>query len=136
MKVHIKDIRLGGIDVIGSMNPEVVGERKEDALRFIEPLTVKAHLERFESTVVVHIEVMGKYSSSCSRCLEIVEKNWKKDFDLDFEIERNMHSIEFEEDVRQEVILSLPRRVLCSESCKGLCFDCGVNLNHTQCKNQ
>lgn len=32
-----------------------------------------------------------------------------------------------------EIVLSLPSSLLCSEQCKGLCPKCGVNLNYEQC---
>ena len=37
-------------------------------------------------------------------------------------------------DVRDTLLLSLPYRMLCSENCRGLCPDCGANLNLEQCK--
>ncbi len=136
MKVYVKDIRSGGIEVTGKILAEVVGERKEDLLKFVDSLDVRANLEWFEDSILAHIEVTGKYFSNCSRCLEDIEGNLYKNFDLDFEVERNTESIELEEDIRQEIILSLPRRILCSENCKGLCPDCGVNLNNAKCKNK
>ena len=33
----------------------------------------------------------------------------------------------------QELVLSLPIKVLCSTSCKGLCHNCGQNLNQNAC---
>jgi len=35
--------------------------------------------------------------------------------------------------VRQELLLALPMKPLCSEECKGLCPRCGVNLNIETC---
>lgn len=35
--------------------------------------------------------------------------------------------------VYDEIVLSLPSSLLCSEDCKGLCPKCGVNLNEQQC---
>lgn len=35
--------------------------------------------------------------------------------------------------VRDELILNLPMKVLCSEDCKGICYRCGANLNHEAC---
>lgn len=35
--------------------------------------------------------------------------------------------------VCDELILNLPMKVLCSESCKGICNRCGANLNHETC---
>jgi uncharacterized protein len=35
--------------------------------------------------------------------------------------------------VREETILSIPMKAVCSETCKGLCPECGQNLNEGQC---
>lgn len=36
--------------------------------------------------------------------------------------------------VREQVVLSTPIRPLCRQDCKGLCADCGANLNEEQCQ--
>ena len=38
-----------------------------------------------------------------------------------------------EDVVREQVLLSLPERSLCTETCKGLCAHCGGNLNEADC---
>jgi uncharacterized protein len=35
--------------------------------------------------------------------------------------------------IREQVMLALPTRPLCHESCRGLCGGCGANLNHEMC---
>lgn len=35
--------------------------------------------------------------------------------------------------VREQVLLALPMDTLCKEDCKGLCAQCGQNLNEAQC---
>lgn len=35
--------------------------------------------------------------------------------------------------IRQTVLLSLPSRILCDPSCKGLCSQCGQDLNRAPC---
>jgi uncharacterized protein len=37
------------------------------------------------------------------------------------------------EDIRQFMLLNVPVKLLCSESCKGLCTNCGENLNTSEC---
>jgi uncharacterized protein len=41
--------------------------------------------------------------------------------------------IDLTEGIQEQVILSLPLRPLCSESCKGLCPHCGTDLNQAAC---
>ena len=48
---------------------------------------------------------------------------WIEDDEID------LHAI-----VRQEVAFNLPVRMLCGDDCKGLCPQCGENLNLGKCK--
>ena len=42
-------------------------------------------------------------------------------------------TIDLSEEVRQSLILEIPNWPLCSEECKGLCSQCGENLNVVDC---
>ena len=37
------------------------------------------------------------------------------------------------DDIRENLLLSMPMRIKCKEDCKGLCFSCGANLNREKC---
>jgi uncharacterized protein len=52
--------------------------------------------------------------------------------DLDFAVFEN-EQIDLDELVLEQLELSLPSRVLCSEECRGLCPQCGADLNVEQC---
>ena len=41
--------------------------------------------------------------------------------------------LRLEDVVREQVLLTLPGRTLCKEDCKGLCAQCGQNLNEGSC---
>jgi uncharacterized protein len=41
--------------------------------------------------------------------------------------------LELSDVLREYVLLGLPMQRLCSEACKGICPDCGQNLNQGQC---
>ena len=42
--------------------------------------------------------------------------------------------IDITEDVREEILLSVPSRFKCSDDCKGLCPGCGADLNTEPCR--
>lgn len=42
-------------------------------------------------------------------------------------------TIDLDPIVREQVLLALPASVLCREDCKGLCPQCGQNLNEAEC---
>ena len=134
MKVFLKDIRPEGLVLHDTMNADVIGVREEDHLKFDSALSINTRFELIEDTLLAKTKVRGNISSTCSRCLEEIHRGWDKSFTLDFSINRNTDYVEIDEDVRQEVVLNLPMRVLCKEDCKGICVDCGVNLNEDECR--
>lgn len=42
--------------------------------------------------------------------------------------------IELDEFTREIIVMNMPSKILCSDECKGLCPDCGANLNDRSCK--
>ena len=126
------------------------------------PLLAKGRAERLEEhrgprEIVVDIRVRGEYAGSfqlpCARCLDPVEHRLAEPYDVLFrplgvdqaEREHSIGASEAEigyyqesglllEDVlREQVLLALPARTLCSEDCKGLCPRCGANRNSDPC---
>ena len=134
MKVYLKDVHPEGIELHDTMNADVIGVREEDNFKFTSVLDINAKFELIDNTLLANTKVHGDLSSICSRCLEEVHQDWKKNFLFDFPVDGNTDYIEIDEDVRQEVILNLPMRVLCKEDCKGICARCGMNLNKDECK--
>jgi uncharacterized protein len=102
---------------------------------------------RLVGNVEAHLEF------SCARCLEPVghEVNWN--FDLIYRplgVDRRKDEVAIsqaeteigyydgeelllEDTLREQVLLATPVRALCREDCKGLCLQCGCNLNVGQC---
>ena len=52
------------------------------------------------------------------------------DLDLDY---YTGEIVDLESILREQIILMLPLKPLCDETCKGLCPHCGANLNHETC---
>ncbi|MCZ6678121.1 MAG: DUF177 domain-containing protein [Candidatus Poribacteria bacterium] len=96
----------------------------------------------------------GNFSASielpCRRCGESFETHFEAEIEIQFyptdeapptdsvlmdtgERYYSGSTIDLSEDVRQVVVLETPTWLLCSESCKGLCTQCGENLNVTDC---
>ncbi len=98
-----------------------------------------------------HIE--GDFELLCARCLEPIRHHADQRFDLIFrpagvdaeQGERSISEAEteigyyeeggllLEDAVREQVLLSLPDRSLCRDSCQGLCPHCGANRNEAAC---
>lgn len=80
---------------------------------------------------------------NCSRCIEKfiypVDIEIHEEFSNDGEdrddnvIFIDSDNINITEIVENNIIMVLPIKILCSESCRGLCQHCGTNLNNREC---
>ncbi len=93
----------------------------------------------------------GQLIVFCSRCLdgvivdefEIVYHTYKFTENKQLLFDSNDDSITYFnstyidifELVRDELLLNIPDYILCDESCKGLCPECGTNLNESTCNH-
>ena len=133
MKIHIRQVRLEGLELEESLSSEWIGLTRKDNVRFITPVDIKAKVTRADDEAFVQIKANSRYESFCYRCLKDIKNDWATNFTLSFDVDKQAEFIDVSEDVRQELILNLPTRILCQANCKGLCIDCGVNLNTETC---
>lgn len=102
-------------------------------MRFPEKLYVRAEAWKDAEDLSVSVHVEGSRDFTCSLCLEEFNNLFEKDFTLHYDI-KGLESVVIDQDVRDEIILEHPIRVLCRKDCKGLCSACGANLNTEKCK--
>ncbi len=50
-----------------------------------------------------------------------------------FVIDKN-NKIDIFKAIREDILVNLPMKLICRSSCKGLCDQCGQNLNIKKCK--
>jgi uncharacterized protein len=116
----------------------------------------EAKVTRLGDGVLVQGDVEANVHLQCSRCLEDIsipvdarlEEQFQPTVDVEtgkaitkvesdeddttFTIDSN-HMMDLTEPVRQALLVALPMRPLCREDCKGLCVECGANLNYVDC---
>jgi uncharacterized protein len=160
MFIKIKDLELRKLEFDESFPPGVIdlGEDLEQKV----PLKAVGRAElirenRGGKNIVEDIRLVGKFSTGiearCARCLEPVDNSVGEDFDLIYRPlgvdaagdESSINAAETEigyyegeglllEDVlKEQVLLALPVKQVCKPNCKGLCPQCGTNLNQGKC---
>ncbi len=104
-----------------------------------------------------HIRIIGAIESilrlTCHRCLDDFEWPLREQVDVflvedkkspeeeEKELETDEleyeffdgENIELDQLVIEQIFLALPYKILCSDSCEGLCPKCGANLNEETC---
>ena len=121
--------------------------------RQVAPLTVNAVAELVGVEVRIRGHLETQLEASCDRCLGPVAIPIVRDFDL---VYRSVKTIAREEEIEisedelevgfyhgegialadvltEQVILSVPIKVICRPDCLGLCPTCGANRNREVC---
>ena len=133
IKISVRDIPSNGLDIDQSISGESIGLSPQEAdIRSL--LHVKARLEKTDNFVIANTRIQAQFGYMCARCLEKLYSTQERSYKFDFEIDGQTEYIDLGEEIRQEIIMSNPLRVLCRQGCKGICPKCGVNLNIEQCK--
>ena len=160
MFLDIKDLELHPLDFKEEFQPGVIELGAE--VRQVTPLNTSGRAEVVEEhhgkhEVIQDIRLRGKLSAGlelqCARCIEPVKQNVNREFELlyrplgadagrdelsvtDAEAEIGYYQNDgllLEDVLREQVLLALPLKVTCRPDCKGLCPQCGKNLNQEQC---
>jgi uncharacterized protein len=160
MFIKIKDLELRKIEFDENVSPGVI-DLGEDIVQRI-PLHASGRAElvresRGARQVVEDIRLVGNFSTEievrCARCLDPVDNPVSGAFDLIYrpqgvDAKREEASIStaeteigyyqgegllLEDVLKEQLLLALPAKQVCRESCKGLCPHCGRNLNLEGC---
>ena len=128
------------------VSPETLGLIFEEA-EFVNPLSCTIILLRQGgNNISVTADVTSVISVECRRCVAAFEIDVATTLDLFFSFKDGSseqdeaderyydgETLDISEDVRQAVMLEVPMWPLCSETCEGLCPQCGTELNAGAC---
>jgi uncharacterized protein len=116
------------------LNPQVLLGEPPDFVRFDQPVNVSVQAQMTTTNIVVTGHASTQAVFNCARCLTdfttAIKGNFQDVFSLDHE------SIDLSEMIRETVLVDIPLRGICKESCRGLCSHCGANLNADACACQ
>jgi len=137
---------------IGDLN-EIYGSNPVRDFKFPSSLAVRLVYYRSGVDIFFRGSFGGSFDASCSRCLAGYRFALEKQFEFVLSpnpsrCERRAEALRSDELglsyyateeidlaplIREQVLLALPTRPLCDDTCRGLCGGCGVNLNDEAC---
>ena len=136
MKILVNEIPAEGLNVKGELDPVKLNlETKQ--INFSSPVNVECFLTKTRDDLFAKCKLIARTRETCSRCLKEFNMNIEKKVDLHYELKGEL-SIELDDNLKDEIIIDYPMKILCKEDCKGLCSQCGKNLNEgpCDCKNK
>lgn len=155
MKIKVENIPEEGLNLQfsedGSWFRDVLPEKEKTGLT-LHRVDVFVSATRIGKTVSIELKIETAVDLECCRCLEVftlpIKTRFKYTFvPLDEKTEEELELtsedlsfgyykddvIELDPIIFEQIMLPIPMKPLCNNSCKGLCPHCGVNLNKVSC---
>lgn len=133
MKISIDKIPLEGLELAEELDPHAASLNLDNyGISFTKLITAKAKVTKAGGEVFIDIALEAPVEHVCGRCLAKFPDVLKKEFKTTYAATPG-DIIDLDEDIRQEIILDYPMKSLCKADCKGLCPNCGQNLNIDNC---
>jgi uncharacterized protein len=143
LKASIGNVREYNVDEASDMLGQGVSTSVEGKVKF-------THTNR---GILVQGVLQTKVPVECSRCLKNfahlltinIEEEYFPIIDINTGIPVDIpddpggltiddhHILDLNEAIRQNALLAIPMKVLCRKDCRGLCQECGKNLNEGPC---
>lgn len=109
-----------------------------------KPVKIHGEIKSRAGIVEADINCEVEYTAPCDRCFEKTVKGYTVKINrtivthTDNEDNEEMTVVsdmmlDIDEFCYTEIVMSLPTKHLCKETCKGLCANCGKNLNTGDC---
>ena len=154
MHLSLRSLPDAGEHIDRRFEPSLFQVSDGDISRVVSPVALSFDIDRQETgryRLAGH--VTGEIELACSRCLEPFTLPVTTNFDLQYvphtenvgEGERGVEEddltmafyaddqIDLGHLIMEQLYLALPMKPLCSDACKGLCPQCGTNLNAGSC---
>jgi uncharacterized protein len=155
-EINIANIKEEGLDLALDLESDWFNRWQEEVpgLEFTGPGAISGniHLEKHGQKILLRGHLEGTLPLTCSRCLAAYDEEVAADFDLllepgpepvipEEELSAEELDLDFyhgdvvdlEKYLREQILLMLPLKPLCAETCKGLCPRCGADLNYEPC---
>lgn len=137
--------------------PMLMAMAESSSCDFLSPVTIDLNLYRVNDMYRGEGSVETSIRFQCSRCLEEFAYPVHSEFALNFTAEPestddsclqgeyeimaeqaglvpfNNDEIDLTEPMQDQVLMALPIRPLCRDDCRGLCPQCGTDLNRGSC---
>jgi len=154
LKINVSNIPEGGINLRFERNGEWFQQRLPAGSGgfVLDQVDVACTVRRMKENVFIEGNVATAAEMPCGRCLETTRLSLQSSFHYTFtpppslpqeDVELSATDLDFayyEKDVIdldatvfEQILLQIPFKPLCAESCRGLCPHCGANMNATSC---
>jgi len=160
LQLNVARLTEAGLNLTFSLGPEWFArwQQEDPQLEFpgLGQFEANVHLAKHGKDILLRGLLKGHLSLTCSRCLEPFSIPVEADFDLLLapkpglalqeseelaaaDLDLDFYSgdlVDLEGFFREQILLMIPLKPLCSETCRGICPHCGSDRNRQTCNCQ
>lgn len=162
MHIRIQELKEGNLNLDFEESPESFPVLKEmvdsGVCKFLTPLKAALRAQLIGGLVELEGQISTAVRLDCGRCLQTFEMPIESKFALTYSqrepipehrgsnqeeleltaediglIHYQGEDINLENEIQEQVVLAFPLRALCRPECRGLCPECGADLNAAEC---
>lgn len=133
LQINIHHIPESGLDIENTISTEELDITTDERISSFTPLVCELKASMVEKDLVVRGSSTMVVNCQCDRCLKELEEVIQSE-DICIVKENTPEIVDLTNDIREDILLAFPQLFLCGADCKGLCFNCGKNLNEGDCQ--
>ena len=134
MIIQLDKLPEQGMTFEGAEPPDVLALEQSAEFHPDGPLEYDLYVQLVDGVLIVRGTVSAAMRGCCARCTQIFSTTVSDSgFLRDYSDLQDMEEVDITEDLREAILLNLPRFPLCDETCRGLCPQCGTDLNEEPC---
>ena len=135
MIIEIAKVSPEGSHYTGEESPEILDLENGQGSRAREPVKYDLVARVISGQLVLQGKIEAELDIECSRCTDffsttVGDSSFLRAYDLADDTE----TVDVTPDIREEILLRLPHFPICRDDCKGLCPQCGKDLNKGACE--
>jgi uncharacterized protein len=134
MKIWVARIPEEGSNYEGDDPASIMQMEDERFARNPGDVHYELYAQRVSEELVVRGTLAVDLELQCARCSEFFSTTvGVSDFLRAYPAPEGTDSVDVTEDLREDILLHLPAFPVCDEGCKGVCPQCGADLNKGAC---
>ena len=137
LKICVRQLDIEGSDFEGTVSSKALELQVNDSpanIAFGPEVEYRLHASSVSGGVLVTGFLSVSMDADCVRCLKRYTTLLEVPDVCHFYEEISTDELDVSDDLREDLLIALPSKYLCSGDCSGLCPFCGVNLNDNTCK--
>lgn len=133
LRFSVPALEKSPVTLRGELGPEFLDLEADPVFAPTGPVTYELTGKLVSGGALVTGRCAARLRAACGRCLRDFDFPLEARPELFFELAAGQEELEVADDIRAELLLELPMNPVCRPDCRGLCPNCGADLNRGDC---